>query len=131
VGVDAAPGMIAAAHRSGNGVGLLVGRAEDLAFADASFDVVSTTMSFHHWRDQAAGLHEIHRVLRPDGVLILSDMVLRWWMLPFAHLSGARSRTHTSSEFRALLVAAGYAPLPPILAPRLRHAVQVMPALLA
>lgn len=41
--------------------------AEDLPFADASFDVVLSRYSAHHWRDFAAGLRQAARVLRPGG----------------------------------------------------------------
>ncbi len=38
-----------------------------LPFPDASFDVVVSTFSMHHWADPDAGFAEIHRVLRPGG----------------------------------------------------------------
>jgi ubiquinone/menaquinone biosynthesis C-methylase UbiE len=51
----------------------LTGHAEALALASSSVDVVTTTFSFHHWSDQAAGLREIARVLRAGGTLLLLD----------------------------------------------------------
>ena len=58
------------------------GFAEQLPFPAASFDLVLTTMSFHHWADQAEGLREARRVLVPGGVFALADAMLvgplRW-----------------------------------------------------
>ena len=31
-------------------------------------------MSFHHWANQAQGIREVARVLRPGGVFVLADM---------------------------------------------------------
>jgi len=38
-------------------------------------DVVTTTLSFHHWDEQQAALEEVVRVLRPGGRLILVDIL--------------------------------------------------------
>jgi SAM-dependent methyltransferase len=59
----------------------VVGDAASLPFADASFDVVVSTLSLHHWDDPTAGLAEIARVLRPTGRALIWD--LRPGMLPF------------------------------------------------
>lgn len=45
----------------------VVGSAIDLPFGDASFDAVWSMASLKHWPDQAQGLREIVRVLRPGG----------------------------------------------------------------
>lgn len=50
----------------------VVGVAESLPFADASFDVVVSTQMLEHTTDPAAVVAEAHRVLRPGGVLLLS-----------------------------------------------------------
>jgi len=47
---------------------------EQLPFSDRSFDLVLSTISFHHWADRAAGLREVSRVLRRAGVFILADI---------------------------------------------------------
>ena len=52
------------------------GDAEDLPFPDASFDAVSTNGALNLVPDKARALHEIHRVLRPGGQLVLGDIVV-------------------------------------------------------
>lgn len=129
VGVDPAPGMIEVARRNAGGdIDFVSGDAESLDAPDESFDLVFTTLSFHHWEDQRAGLRQIHRVMRPGGVFVLSDLVLQWWMQPLAVLVRARARTHTLREFRALLAVAGFSTLSAIPVPRLAHGVYAMAA---
>ena len=41
-------------------------------FADGAFDLVLCSEVIEHIRDGSAALREIHRILRPDGVLVLS-----------------------------------------------------------
>lgn len=129
VGVDPAAGMIDVARRKAGGdIDFLVGDIETLDAPDQAFDLVFTTLSFHHWQDQREGLRQIHRVMRPGGVFILSDLVLQWWMRPFAVLVRARDRTHTLAEFRGLLRDAGFTTLRAIPIPRLAHGVYAMAA---
>ncbi len=45
-----------------------------LPFPDASFDVVVSTLSMHHWADATTGLAEIGRVLRPGGRALIWDI---------------------------------------------------------
>jgi SAM-dependent methyltransferase len=52
----------------------VVGDAAALPFADGSFDLVTSTMSMHHWDDAVAGLREIARVLRPGGSALIWEM---------------------------------------------------------
>jgi ubiquinone/menaquinone biosynthesis C-methylase UbiE len=48
--------------------------AEQLPFADAVFDLVVVTLSLSHWRDRAAGLREIARVMAPGATLVAADV---------------------------------------------------------
>ena len=48
------------------------GSGEKLAFKSDSFDVVLFTLSLHH-QDSATALHEAHRVVRPDGVVVILE----------------------------------------------------------
>lgn len=51
------------------------GVAERLPFADASFDVVFSRYSAHHWSDLGLALREVRRVLRPGGRAAFIDVV--------------------------------------------------------
>ena len=74
LGVDPAPGMVRQAQAaSDRRIEFRNAAAEKLPFADAHFDVVLTTLSFHHWADQRQGLHEVRRVLRDGGLFVLTD----------------------------------------------------------
>jgi ubiquinone/menaquinone biosynthesis C-methylase UbiE len=75
VGVDPSAGMISVARSKSElqGVRLEVGSSESLPLDSASCDVLVSTVSFHHWSDQAGGLRDVARVLRPGGHLLLVD----------------------------------------------------------
>ena len=51
------------------------GAAESLDFPDASFDIVLSRYSAHHWRDVPAAMAEARRVLKPGGILAIADVV--------------------------------------------------------
>lgn len=54
---------------AGSELRLEVGGVEALPVADASFDVVATSNTVYFWPDLARAFSELHRVLRPGGVL--------------------------------------------------------------
>jgi ubiquinone/menaquinone biosynthesis C-methylase UbiE len=49
----------------------LEGSAEAIPLPDASCDLALLFLSFHHFADQQQALRELHRVLRPGGVVLL------------------------------------------------------------
>jgi ubiquinone/menaquinone biosynthesis C-methylase UbiE len=72
VAYDLVPAMLQAVVQTASLRGLtnLVaqqGAAEAMPFADASFDLVASRFSAHHWRDLDAGLREARRVLAAAG----------------------------------------------------------------
>jgi ubiquinone/menaquinone biosynthesis C-methylase UbiE len=78
-GVDVSAAMVAAARRKHEGDARFTfepGDASELRLDPASFDATFSTMSFHHWGDQAAGIRGIARVLRPGGLFVLADVDL-------------------------------------------------------
>jgi ubiquinone/menaquinone biosynthesis C-methylase UbiE len=103
VGVDPAEGMIENARRLTSSATFHVGKGEALPVPDASVDLAFSTVSFHHWEDQAKGVREIARVLRPGGRFCLAD----------AHIPSIlariipHTRIHTRKELLALFRAAG------------------------
>jgi SAM-dependent methyltransferase len=84
VGLDVDAGMlrlardrVAAAGLDGR-VELVEGRVESLPFAEATFDLVLSSFSVHHWSDPPAGIREILRVLQPGGIAVLYDLPDAW-----------------------------------------------------
>jgi ubiquinone/menaquinone biosynthesis C-methylase UbiE len=75
-GCDLSPGMLAAcaenARRIGCDVRLRTGDAEDLPYADGSFDLVVGHAFLHHVPDPGRALAEARRVLAPGGALFVA-----------------------------------------------------------
>ena len=58
----------------------------DLPFEDESLDLLFCFQAAHHFGKHGATLRELHRVLRPGGiVLYLDEPVCRQWIYPAAH----------------------------------------------
>ena len=72
-GADPAEVMVAEANRIRPEVEIRLATAESLPFEDQSADIVTTSLSFHHWHDQAKGVGEIARILRPGGIFCIAD----------------------------------------------------------
>jgi len=102
-GVDPTQGMIDVARRLTPEATFLAASAEPLPLPDASVDVAITTMSFHHWKDRAAGVREIARVLRPGGRFCLADATLPAWLARLVH----HMEGNSSAAWRALVEPAG------------------------
>ena len=69
--VKRAQGMLPAASR----ITFRQATAEKLPFPDGQFDLVFSTMTFHHWSDQGKGISEVARVLTPAGRWLLADFI--------------------------------------------------------
>lgn len=96
-GIDAAPTMIRCAQERGQGVGNLrfeVGDMMRLDVPDASQDVVTIGYGLRNVPDHRVALAEIHRVLKPGGVLANLDFALpepgawRWLYLTYLKVMG-------------------------------------------
>jgi ubiquinone/menaquinone biosynthesis C-methylase UbiE len=72
-GVDLSADMVSAARRNAAPAEVEVGDVTDLPFPDASFDLVVSSLSLHHWDDPRAAVPELARVLRPGGSLTIYD----------------------------------------------------------
>lgn len=60
----------------GKNVSFRFGNAQCLPYDDAQFDVVVSTSTFHHYPYPEAVLSEVHRVLKPKGILVICDTYL-------------------------------------------------------
>ena len=80
VGVDITPALLASGSARLQAAGLRnvllqEGDATALPFVDDSFDLVVCRSSLHHFPDPALALNEMARVCRPNGRVVISDMV--------------------------------------------------------
>ncbi len=119
-GVDLSEAMLAqcrqnAAARNLTNVDFRRGDVEALPFEDASFDLVVSRYSAHHWPQPQQALREIRRVLRPGGSFVLSDIVSFNDFTLDTHLQAiellrdpSHVRDHTVAQWRQLFVEAGF-----------------------
>ncbi len=94
VGVDLTEAMLAqgrinvAQRGLSDRIQLVVGKAEQLPFADGTFDALSFTYLLRYVDDPAATLRELARVVKPGGVMASLDFYLPpnafwrllWWL---------------------------------------------------
>ena len=80
-GIDLTEKMIEQAKNRQKGMALAnlsweIGTASPLPYASASFSVVVTRYSFHHFQDPKAVLMEMIRVCKPNGIVLIADAAL-------------------------------------------------------
>ncbi|NCO11437.1 class I SAM-dependent methyltransferase [Candidatus Pacearchaeota archaeon] len=87
--VDLSPGMLKRAEQKAERLGLQVelgrGSAENLDFDDESFDCVTETLALCTYKDPIKALHEMQRVCKKDGYILLlehgisdNSLIKRW-----------------------------------------------------
>lgn len=121
VACDLAESMLAAVAEQASLRGLpniatRAAAAESLPFEVATFDVVATRFSAHHWHAFAEGIAEMARVLKPGGLALMSDVVspgvslLDTWLQTLELLRDpSHVRDASTAEWDAGLAAAGLA----------------------
>ena len=72
VGIDPAPGMIAAARELESNIEWVLGSAEELEFDDCSFDNIVSQFGMMFFTDRNAATNEMLRVLKPGGRLAVA-----------------------------------------------------------
>lgn len=126
-GIDMTPAMLARAGRMAQDQNLAnvtwrQGDVVALPYDDASFSIVVTRFSFHHFQDPLRVLKEMRRVCAPGGSVLVADMTASTDAArgaEFNRMERLRDPSHvralTEAELLALFPAAG---LP---APRVHH----------
>ncbi len=119
VGIDLTAEMLdhaqrLAAERAIANLDLVRGDVTHLPFPDATFDVVTSRYSAHHYARPEQVAREVARVLRPDGRFLLADTVAPDdpaldTFVNAVELLRDRShvRDHTIGQWQAMLAAAG------------------------
>lgn len=102
------------ARERGLGLAFQQGDVEALPFPDASFDLVTSRYSAHHYAHPERAVAEIARVLRPGGALLLVDIVSTPDPAADSFLQTielvrdpSHVRDHTTPEWARMLGAAG------------------------
>jgi ubiquinone/menaquinone biosynthesis C-methylase UbiE len=112
VGLDRSRGMARAARQLRPGLAVARGTAEALPYQDSVFDVVVTTISFHHWLDKPASIAEVHRVLRPGGLFALTDVSVddtpSWPACLWARVRHSMSDMPPLDQRERMLITAGF-----------------------
>ena len=103
------------AKRRGLPIETVLSPAEELPFEDASFDLMVTRYSAHHWLDLKGALAEAARVLVPGGKLVAIDSIapeepLFDTVLQTIELlrDASHVRNYRVSEWKSMLEEAGF-----------------------
>jgi SAM-dependent methyltransferase len=120
VACDLTPEMLAhvkrtASERGLNNIVVQQGAAERLPFGDASFDILLSRYTAHHWRDMEAGLREARRVLKTGGRAVFADAIAPAHPLLDTHLQTiellrdpSHVRNYSAAEWIAALGRSGF-----------------------
>jgi ubiquinone/menaquinone biosynthesis C-methylase UbiE len=118
VGIDASPEMIEYARRKARSLPYCrfqSGAAESLAFPDASYDVVVSSLMLHHLPDELRlqAVREMRRVLNPGGTLLLADFSIprrgAWRVI--ASMTGHNAMQRRVSPMEPLVAQAAFTDL--------------------
>ena len=113
-GLDPVAEMLAVARDKLSGKeDLRIGYADSLPWAAGSFDVVVSCNMFHYISHPVQALHEMARVLRPGGTLVLTDwcddyLACRICNLYLRLTNRAFYKTYRRTECLDLLYSAGF-----------------------
>ena len=87
-------------------VEVIQGSAVDMPFQSNSSDLMMCIEVLEHIPDQYQALRDMHRVLKPDGVLVLSVPYRRWFPSYYTYMGHIRH--YTRGELQQLLAESGF-----------------------
>jgi SAM-dependent methyltransferase len=105
-----------AAERGLTNIAVRQAAAENLPFTDASFDIVLSRFTTHHWQNMEAGLREARRVLKAGSRAMFIDTIAPADAVLDTHLQAvevlrdvSHVRNYSVAEWVAALSRAGFA----------------------
>lgn len=101
IGIDVNPRNIAALKRHAPHIVGRVAEAEHLPFPDHAFSRVLCTEVLEHFRDPSALMREIHRIMAPNGILIVTtpNTAFLWKFRGLSHSCTGTQREPFHREF--------------------------------
>jgi ubiquinone/menaquinone biosynthesis C-methylase UbiE len=116
-GVDLSSEMLSVARfRLANVLPLVAARAEQLPFRSATFDWVVSTSVFHYIREPGVALGEFHRLLKPNGSVVITDWCDDYLACKVCNLflrgfSRSHFRSYTRDQCERLLRESSFEPV--------------------
>ena len=95
----------AAAIKAGR-INLTYGNATNLPYSENSFDKVLSIHALYFWPDPLQALQEIHCVLKPGGMLVLTLLPREKW--PGDGMGTPDCRVYSANDVEKLMLAAGF-----------------------
>lgn len=105
--VDGDEAAVAFCHQRGHAEARHVAAGTPLPFADASFDLVTTLDVIEHIENDVAALRELHRVIRPGGLLLVAVPAFMFLWGDQDEISH-HFRRYTDASLRRSLQSAGF-----------------------
>ncbi len=104
-GTDLSAGMIGECSEKYPGITFLNADAQELPFADCSFDVLVSECCFSVFQDPEKAFKEAERVLVPGGVILLSDL---WKHGEVPGGNGMVRSLYSQEEWQDMIAGAGF-----------------------
>ena len=109
-GINISEIQLGAARERAPGCSFLLMDAAQLAFAGDQFDAVMCVEAAFHFNTRERFFHEVLRVLKPGGSLVLTDMLFRGFLKPIGDFGQVPPANFVQNitEYRTTLEAAGF-----------------------
>jgi SAM-dependent methyltransferase len=108
IGVENHPAPVKVGQERGYDIRL--GEGDNLNFEDATFDLVTALDVVEHNEEDVAMLQEMHRVLKPGGLVLISVPAFQW-LWSFNDDINDHKRRYTAGDLEGKLRRVGFSPL--------------------
>ncbi len=108
IGTNIAHAQLKTGRVNAPGCAFVVMDAVNLGFGDCSFDNAICVEAAFHFDTRERFLKEAHRVLKPGGCLVLSDMLFPRWMGKWNPRQTEKNYVRGLEEYRAIYLRAGF-----------------------